>query len=99
MSGVRRRLSGSSALAFGGKRAEGDAIFLFLKQLDLQLGVFKAGLTDFQQLVAFLELRQEVGQGNVAGLHRFHDGFELVEGVFERERLVGFGCHALNLRG
>ena len=42
-------------------------------------------LADLQQLRAFLEFGQQLGQRHLAGFHRLDDGFQFAEGSFERE--------------
>lgn len=75
-----------------GKGTEADGVALFFEKLDLELGVFEACFAHFEQATAVFKLRHQFGQGHIARLHRFHDRFELGEGVLEgqlRELLFG----------
>ena len=100
---IERRAAGTRretrASAFDGERTERDSVFLFLEQLNPHFSVFQAGFANLQEFVSFFEFRQQLRQWHVAGFHGFHNGFELTQGIFEREGLIGFGVHALNLSG
>ena len=62
---------------------EGHAILLLLELVDLQFGVLQAGFAVLQQLVALLELREELGQGDIARFHGLDDLLELRQGVLK----------------
>ena len=83
-----------SGAAVGFKRSEGGgAVLLFFELFDLELGLLEAGLAGLEQRVALFELGEELGQRNVAGFHRFDDGFKAGEGVLEGRCWLGFIAH------
>lgn len=91
---MRSGAEGSGA-AGGVERGEGGgAVLLLFELFDLEFGVLETGLAGFEQGVALFEFGEEFGQRDVAGFHRFDDGFEAGEGLFKGRRLLGFGVHS-----
>ena len=65
------------------ERGESGAFLLFLEEFNLEFGFFKSGLTEFEQLGAFLEFCKEVGERDFARFHRLDDGLQLLQGGLE----------------
>lgn len=62
---------------------------VFFELADLEFCFFEFGLAGFHQPGALLESGQQRFQGKIARLHRFHDGFELLQSFLEWEVFGG----------